>query len=991
MNTVVKLSSSLVFAFFTAASIAATTPYKSPNDDRQYSSYSLKNKLQVLLVSDAGSTKAAAALDVNVGSGDDPEDRNGLAHFLEHMLFLGTEKYPNSGEYQEFISAHGGGHNAYTSYEHTNYFFDVDAQYLEPALDRFSQFFTAPLFNAEFVGREINAVESEYRSKLKEDSRRSLDVFKEIINPEHPFAKLSVGNVQTLLNDPELTAADLVEKEDPNGGLLDEANTQRFEELRQELLGFYAQHYAADKMTLVVIGPQSIKELKRWVSEKFGAIPSTGTVKGPKAVPGKNVAPPPLFTPGFLPRLVSLQPEKDSRSLGVTFPIPRLKPHYLSKPDQYIGNIIGHEGEGSLLSYLKSRGWAEGLSAGAGFEHKGGATFNVSISLTQSGLQHQDDILNALFQLIEQIRDGGIEKWRQKEQKNILATAFRFQEQGRAIGYASQLANKLHDYPAKEVLRGDYRLTRYKPSLLKEMLDHLRPDNALVTVMARGRDHEKQSHWYATPYSVESIPTPTLERWRTPSADLADSLPISLPEPNPFLAENFELQKSNGDAGDRPILITEASSAEVWWNPATEFAVPKAQLFFNIRSELAGGSAKQAALSQLLAAVVSDSLNELSYPALLAGINFQVRRHMHGLSIRVGGYSEKQALLLEKIAKALSFETVDEQRLGDLHTELLRRWSNDKKRLPYQILFSSLNEAVVSKVWPAAAQASALPAINAEEFLSYARGFMHSATVQSMAVGNVSSEEAIDRARIIESVVSCASNAGCDGQKTKVARLDAKDTLSLSIDVEHADSALIHYFQAPDQSPASRANAALTAQIIKSEYFQQLRTEQQLGYAVFATALPLLDVPGLALIVQSPGNSVADIHAANQAFLRERSEVLIDEKSANFKQYKEALLSELREKPKSIAEQAETYWADLALGYESFDRRSDLIVAVEALDFEEWRTFFDSAFEAGFLLWAQGDRALGALTINGSTVMRSGESTSTAIDAQGHFVVGKVN
>ena len=433
-------------------------------------------------------------------------------------------------------------------------------------------------------------------------------------------------------------------------------------------------------------------------------------------------------------------------------------------------------------------------------------------------------------------------------------------------------------------------------------------------------------------------------------------------------------------------VISNTFSAEVWWSPAAEFAVPKAQLFFNIRSDLAGGSAKHAAMSQLLAAAVSDSLNELSYPALLAGVNFQVRRHMHGLSIRVGGYSEKQALLLEKIAKALSFESVDEQRLGDLHTELLRRWSNDRKRLPYQILFSSLNEAVVDNVWPAAAQASAIPTINSEAFLSYARSFMRSATIQSLAVGNVSKQQAIERAGIVQAVVSCTSNTGCAELETKVARLGQKNTLGLDIDVEHADSALIHYFQASDQAPASRANVALTAQIIKSDYFQQLRTEQQLGYAVFATAMPLLDVPGLALIVQSPGNSVADIHEANQAFLAERSKVLVDEESANFKQYKEALLSELREKPKNIAEQAEAYWADLALGYASFDRRSDLIVAVQALDFEEWRTYFDSAFGAGLLLWAQGDRALGELAVNGSA-----ESTAPAIDALGHFVVGKVN
>ena len=115
---------------------------KSQNDQRQYESFLLSNRLKVLLISDPDTDKAAAAMDVFVGSSRDPKDRQGLAHFLEHMLFLGTKKYPTPGEYQDFVSTRGGGHNAYTAFEHTNYFFDIDKDYLEPALDRFAQLFS---------------------------------------------------------------------------------------------------------------------------------------------------------------------------------------------------------------------------------------------------------------------------------------------------------------------------------------------------------------------------------------------------------------------------------------------------------------------------------------------------------------------------------------------------------------------------------------------------------------------------------------------------------------------------------------------------------------------------------------------------------------------------------------------------------------------------------------------------------------------------------
>ena len=92
----------------------------------------------------------------------DPDELPGLAHFLEHMLFLGTEKYPEEDAYSRFIHEHGGSDNAYTTEEFTNYYFDVAPAHLADALDHFSQFFIAPLFTESATDRELNAVNSEH-------------------------------------------------------------------------------------------------------------------------------------------------------------------------------------------------------------------------------------------------------------------------------------------------------------------------------------------------------------------------------------------------------------------------------------------------------------------------------------------------------------------------------------------------------------------------------------------------------------------------------------------------------------------------------------------------------------------------------------------------------------------------------------------------------------------------------------------------------------
>ena len=158
------------------------SPYASPNDHRQYHFLELANRLRVLLICDPDTDKSAASLAVNTGHFDDPADRQGMAHFLEHMLFLGTATYPKPGEYQQFMSRHGGSNNAWTGTEFTNFFFEIDNGFFEAGLDRFSQFFICPTFDPEWVDKERNAVDSEYRLKLQDDMRRSYQVHKETVN-----------------------------------------------------------------------------------------------------------------------------------------------------------------------------------------------------------------------------------------------------------------------------------------------------------------------------------------------------------------------------------------------------------------------------------------------------------------------------------------------------------------------------------------------------------------------------------------------------------------------------------------------------------------------------------------------------------------------------------------------------------------------------------------------------------------------------------------
>lgn len=154
-----------------------------PLDDRDFATYLLGNGLRVLLCSDPSTNSAGVAMDVHVGACSDPDDLPGLAHFCEHMLFLGTEKYPVEDSFETFLSSNGGQSNAFTDSENTVYYFDMAAESYDKfkeGLLRFGSFFSGPLFTESATGRELNAIESENAKNLQSDVFRLYQVRKDV-------------------------------------------------------------------------------------------------------------------------------------------------------------------------------------------------------------------------------------------------------------------------------------------------------------------------------------------------------------------------------------------------------------------------------------------------------------------------------------------------------------------------------------------------------------------------------------------------------------------------------------------------------------------------------------------------------------------------------------------------------------------------------------------------------------------------------------------
>ncbi len=878
-------------------------PVQSPADDKAYRYIQLDNGLRALLISDPDTEKAAAALDVYVGSASNPADRGGLAHFLEHMLFLGTEKYPDSGEYARFVSEHGGSRNAYTAFEHTNYFFDIDKAQLKEALDRFAQFFISPRFDAEYVQREVNAVDAEYHMGLTSDGRRNLDVMREIINPQHPYSILSVGTRDTLADRPGAP-------------------------VRDDLLAFYDRYYSANLMALVVLGREDLDALEAMVKSMFSPVPNHAV-----AIADIDV---PLYTEGSLPMEVYIRPQASQRQLELSFPMPDYSDRYRSKPLSYIGNLVGHEGEGSLLSLLKAEGWAEGLGAGTGIAYRGGSAFSITISLTQTGMAQRDQVVARVFDYLRMLELDGPQRNLYDEQGQLSALSFRFRENVPPMRYVTALANDMQLLPAEDVLRGNYLMDDYDPVLISDILDqYMTPDNVVVRVVGQQMPVDRESEYYFTPYSTHPLAGDE-GGWRGLANGDIDKR-LYLPAANEFIADNVELVAQEEGNPAVPALVKEAGRLRIWFRQDDEYEVPRGAMYASFRSSQVSDTAADAAAAQLYVSLLQDSVNEYTYPALLAGLNFSIYTHSRGISLRINGYNDKQLILLERIVGSITGAQLDNQRFDNIRADLVRGLENVKTSRAFRQVVADARRLMMSGQWSEEQLIPELKAMTPADVQRFADKFWSGAEVDLLLNGNYQRGEVARLQQVLSPLLR--HDRAASPPEIRIVKIAGGEDYLYTAPIDHEDSVLFWYLQAPDDGLESRALSALTGQIVSADFFEELRTEQQLGYVVSAFGWPLLDVPGVAFMVQSPTASAPAIKQATDTFLRKVAvEGTLTE--AQFLRHRYALLQEITQPHKNLREESEYFWREIARQALDFESRELLAAAVSSIGFEQWLTWY---------------------------------------------------
>ncbi|XP_046746475.1 LOW QUALITY PROTEIN: insulin-degrading enzyme-like [Diprion similis] len=866
---------------------------KSQNDERLYRGLILPNKMKVLLISDSTTDKSAASLDVNVGTMSDPAELPGLAHFCEHMLFLGTEKYPGENDYTKYISEHGGASDASTGEDYTNYYFDVDPENLSGALDRFSQFFLTPLFTESATERELNAVDLEHESNVKNDAWRISQLHKSLANPKHPYSKFGTGSKETL---------DVIPRK---AGI----------NVRDELLKFHEKWYSANIMSLSVLGKESLEELETLVTTFFSNVKNAN-------VDLPNWVEHPFSEEHFQTKLY-IVPIKDTRDLSIMFPLPDLREYFRSAPSSYVSHLLGHEGEGSLLSTLKTRGWSSSLLAVSEEGSRGFNFFGIYVDLTEKGMEHIDDIVLLTFQYINLVKTQGPISWIFEEYKAMGTINFGYQEKSSPCGLVNSTVGCLRHYPMQEVLTGPRLFKEWRPDLIEKVLSYLTPENVRISVVAQQYEDiasEKET-WYGTRYMKEKIPNDIIEKWR--NAGLNPDL--RLPAKNEFIPTNFELKPQEPDANKFPVIIEDTALMRVWFKQDDEFLLPKANLSFDFISPLAYMDPVSRNLAHMFVELFRDSLNEYTYAAELAGVWWSLSHSNYGMTLVIGGYSDKQRIFLEKIIDQMASFKVDPQRFEIIKENYIRSLKNMDADQPHDHADYHLRVLLAETKWTTDELLDSTPLLTEERVQQFILQMLGKVHIECLLHGNVTKSEALDMAKLFEfKLINTLPQVTPLLPRQLLLCRDVKleEGCNFLYEVDnnlHKSSCVQVYYQCDHQALESNMLLELLDEIIFEPYFDNLRTKEQLGYIISSGIRRTNSAQGLIFTVQSDKHP-RYVEQRIEAFLEAMLGQLVDIPEEEFSRHKDALATRKLEKPKMLDDLSSLFWSEILGQRYNFDR-----------------------------------------------------------------------
>ena len=893
---------------------------KSPNDSRLYQAIRLSNSLEVLLVSDPDLENSAASLSVPIGSMHNPEQQLGLAHYLEHMLFLGSERYPTINEYSKFMSQHGGYSNAYTSQDSTVYGFEVNDSFFGEALDRLADVMRAPLLDPKYAEKERHTVHAEHKTYFDNDMRKLYALQRYTLNPEHPMARFSTGNLSTLVDKPG-------------------------SKLQDELIDFFDSHYSANLMKVALTSPRSIGELQQIASLYLNQIPNK-KVQKPFILPA-------MLTDEELAIKVEMKPTADIKLLQVNFLVPSVKDEYMYQPGGYLSRLLGSDHQGGLSDYLHKAGLVESVMAGfyAPYSEQF-SQLRMQFKLTNAGLKAQDTIIASLFAFIDLIKKQGINQLQFQEQKKSLQTRFQFLTKNAGFNYVMALSANMQLYPIQDVLFFPYRLDAFNEKFIAQLMTYLTPQNIRVFELTPHAKGGTPIPYYQGEYASHSIFEETQQAWLQQAAQIK----LHLPSSNEWLPENLSLVKKRYT--EKAVQLINQPGHSVWFKQSDYLEEPKASLKLQLNSDIADQNVKARVVMSLLLNLLNKQFSELNFVTQEAGLSFSIRS-ANGLLISTSGYSDKQDKLLLRVLTDIKNMQFSEQSLFLAKQELQRRLHNKSKIKAMDLAMDGFRKIVRQPAWSDATLLAEIEGIRREDIEQFVKQLFEKSSLRLLALGNFTREQVLTLDNSLEKMLAVQSRPFY-----VIPRLHAnlkQGALNYPLNSEMQDDALAAVYLTDLQGDKPLATAELLNKLLRPAFYDQIRTQEQLTYSPFSASFPVDNSVAFALFTQSPVVSNAQLYSRFSAFLQGFGQLLKATTEQKFAAIKEAHIANYLAKPASLSAEFAYLTNEWLNVKKEINNKQTYIQSLQQITLKDVQEFYQTVFLEGknrqqILVQVQGDK-----------------------------------
>ncbi|AYZ18927.1 pitrilysin [Klebsiella pasteurii] len=874
---------------------------KSDKDTRQYQAIRLDNGMVVLLVSDPQAVKSLSALVVPVGSLQDPAEHQGLAHFLEHMTLMGSKKYPQPDSLAEYLKMHGGSHNASTAPYRTAFYLEVENDALDGAVDRLADAIAAPLLDKKYADRERNAVNAELTMARTRDGMRMAQVSAETINPAHPGSQFSGGNLETLSDKPGKPVLDA-------------------------LHAFRDSWYSANLMKAVIYSNKPLPELASIAAATYGRVPNHDISKPEITVPVVTDA-----QKGIIIHYVPAMPRK---VLRVEFRIDNNSDKFRSKTDELVTYMIGNRSPGTLSDWLQKQGLVEGIRADSDPVVNGNSgVLAISATLTDKGLAHRDEVTAAIFSYLNLLRSQGIDKRYFDELAHVLALDFRYPSINRNMDYVEWLADTMIRVPVEHTLDVVNIADRYDPQAIKDRLAMMTPQNARIWYISPKEPHNKTAYFVNAPYQVDKISEQTFADWQQKSS----AIDLKLPVLNPYIPDDFSLIKSD-KAYPHPQLIVDEPTLRVIYAPSQYFASePKADISLVLRNPQAMDSARRQVMFALNDYLAGIALDQLSNQAAVGGISFSTGAN-NGLMVNANGYTQHLPELFNALLDGYFSYTPTEEQLEQAKSWYAQMMDSADKGKAYDQAIMPIQMVSQVPYFQREERRALLPSITLKEVLEYRANLKAKGRPELMVIGNLTADQSTAMARQIQKQLGADGNEWC---RNKDVLVDHKQLAIFEKAGNSTDSALAAVFAPPNVDEyASSAASSLLGQIVQPWFYNQLRTEEQLGYAVFAFSMNVGRQWGMGFLLQSNDKQPAYLWQRFQAFFPTAEAKLRAMKPEEFAQIQQAVIGQMLEAPQTLGDEASKLSKDFDRGNMRFDSRDKVVAQIKLLTPQKLADFF---------------------------------------------------